>query len=187
MLCVGRLAAEKNLELALLAFEAIRREQPRARLVLVGEGPLCDALAQRAPYLHFAGPRRGVDLAAHYASADLFLFPSPTGASGDPTAQALASALPVVALDHAAAAPLIRPGIEGMLVPCGNADEFVRAMLQNARSAAHHRALGERARQRALQHDWKAVIARFEFELMRASLQTEAPPWRGAGIASALP
>ena len=73
--CVGRLAPEKNLVTLVAAFEAIRREQPRARLVLVGDGPMRKELQARCPDAVFAGQRIGDDLAAHYASADLFLFP----------------------------------------------------------------------------------------------------------------
>ena len=83
VLHVGRLAAEKNLELAITAFEAIRRIQPAARLVLVGDGPLAARLHARHPEFVYCGMRRGEDLAAHYASADLFLFPSLTETFGN--------------------------------------------------------------------------------------------------------
>jgi len=112
-LVVGRMAPEKNLELALAAFAALRAERPRARLVFVGDGPLRAPLARRHPDCHYAGARHGEDLAAHYASADLFLFPSLTETYGNVVAEALASGLPVVAFDHAAAHDLIRDGENG--------------------------------------------------------------------------
>ena len=73
---VGRLAAEKNLEVLARAFEALLQQQPQARLVLVGDGPAAAELKARLPRTHFAGMRHGDDLAAHYASGDLFVFPS---------------------------------------------------------------------------------------------------------------
>jgi glycosyltransferase involved in cell wall biosynthesis len=165
--CVGRLAAEKNLGLLLRAFDAIRRDDPRARLLLVGDGPLRAELAARAPDALFVGQRKGEDLAAHYASADLFLFPSQTETFGNVTTEAMASGLPVVAYDYAAAAQLMRSGDNGMLVPFGDEAAFELTAVQVARSRARRQALGAMARQRALAQDWDDVLVRFEAQLMR--------------------
>jgi glycosyltransferase involved in cell wall biosynthesis len=126
---VGRLAPEKNLPLVLSTFDAIQRYAPRARLLLVGDGPAQETGAGRIPQHIFAGMRHGEDLAAHYASADLFLFPSMTETYGNVTLEALASGLPVVAYRMAAAAELIRHGDNGMLAAPGASDQFVRAAL----------------------------------------------------------
>ena len=126
---VGRLAAEKNLPLLLTTFAAIRAYAPTARLLLVGDGPSRHRLEQGHPEHIFAGMRHGEDLAAHYASADLFLFPSMTETYGNVTLEALASGLPVVAYRMAAAAALIRHGDNGMLADPGASDQFVRAAL----------------------------------------------------------
>jgi glycosyltransferase involved in cell wall biosynthesis len=126
---VGRLAPEKNLSLLLTTFAAIRRYAPSARLVLVGDGPSRQRLQHEHPEHIFAGMRHGEDLAAHYASADLFLFPSMTETYGNVTLEALASGLPVVAYRMAAAAELIRHGDNGMLADPGASDQFVRAAL----------------------------------------------------------
>ena len=181
--CVGRLAAEKNLDVLVRAFEAIHARNARARLLLVGDGPQRDALVARLPRAIFAGQRHGKDLAAHYASADLFLFPSLTETFGNVTVEAMASGLPVVAFDHAAAAQLIRPGEEGDLVPFGDADEFVRVAVQLAGSRTRRLALGQRARQRALGLDWDQVIARFEAELLQA-VHPRPTPTAGARTAA---
>lgn len=71
-ICVGRLAREKNLELVLEAFDAMRAAAVDMRLVLVGDGPEKERLARARPDVIFAGQRQGEDLAAHYASADVF-------------------------------------------------------------------------------------------------------------------
>ena len=126
---VGRMAPEKNLPLVLTTFEAIRRYAPGARLLLVGDGPARAQLKQRCPEHLYAGMRHGEDLATHYASADLFLFPSMTDTWGNVTLEALASGLPVVAYRMAAAAELIRHGDNGMLAEPGVSDQFVRAAL----------------------------------------------------------
>jgi glycosyltransferase involved in cell wall biosynthesis len=166
--CVGRLAPEKNLDVLLAAFDAIRREQPRARLLLVGDGPLRDGLQRRVPGAIFAGRRTGEDLAAHYASADLFLFPSLTETFGNVTPEAMASGLPVVAFDYAAAAQMIDDGRNGLLVPYGDGPAFVAAAQALASRRTLCRSLGAAARERALAQDWAVVIGQFEAVLGRA-------------------
>jgi len=160
--CVGRLAPEKNLDVLITAFEAIQRAVPKARLLLVGDGPMRAELQLRCPAAILAGQRSGEDLAAHYASADLFLFPSMTETFGNVTTEAMASGLPVVAFDHAAAAALIRPGENGTLVPFGNASEFVRSALQMAISPTRRGCIGRQARQTAVGLDWEGIVMRFE-------------------------
>lgn len=126
-LYVGRLAPEKNLPLVLDAYSAIRAIRPGAKLVFVGDGPLRGSLQASCPSAIFSGMRTGTDLAAHYASADLFLFPSLTETFGNVTTEALASGLGVVAYQYAAAADLIVNGINGCHVPPGDAAAFVAA------------------------------------------------------------
>ncbi|MFM2403872.1 MAG: hypothetical protein RL223_1752 [Pseudomonadota bacterium] len=176
VVCVGRLAAEKNLGLLLQAWAGIRRAQPRAKLVLVGDGPLRAEIAQRAPEAILAGQRRGEDLAAHYASADLFLFPSLTETFGNVTAEALASGLPIVAFQYAAAAQLIESGRDGVLVPCGDAAGFERTALELAADGPRRARLAAEARACALRHDWDSVVLRFEAQLMAAADAPAATP-----------
>ncbi len=168
VISVGRLAAEKNLGAVLQAFEAIRRTHARARLVLVGDGPLEDQLRRDARDALFAGRRDGEDLAAHFASADLFLFASLTETFGNVTGEAMASGLPVVAYDYAAAGELIASGHNGLVVPPGETDRFVKAAVELAADPARRLALGAAARETACARDWDAVVARLEANLVRA-------------------
>lgn len=168
VLYVGRLAAEKNLGLLVRSFRRLRGMVPTARLVLVGDGPMRGALQADLPDAHFAGQRRGEDLAAHYASADLFLFPSLTETFGNVVAEAMASGLAVVTFDYAAGAQLIEPGLSGMLVACDNEVQFERSAAALAASRATCQAMGQRARLRACANGWDAVLARFEGVLQRA-------------------
>ena len=128
-LVVSRLAPEKNLGLAFAAFTALRAERPNVRMICVGDGPQAEALAHRNPDVRFSGMRQGKDLAAHYASADLFLFPSLTETFGNVVSEALASGLPVVAYDHAAAGTLVVNGYNGWLAPPGDPAGFIAASL----------------------------------------------------------
>lgn len=88
MLYVGRVAVEKNLE----AFLALKRSGTK---VIVGKGPDMDILQKKYPEALFVGPKIDVDLAAHYASADVFVFPSRTDTFGIVLIEALAAGVPV--------------------------------------------------------------------------------------------
>jgi glycosyltransferase involved in cell wall biosynthesis len=96
-------------------------------MLCVGDGPLRAELARHHPECILAGTRRGDDLAAHYASADLFLFPSLSETYGNVVAEALASGLAVVAFAHAAAATLVRDGGNGRLLAPGDETGFIVA------------------------------------------------------------
>lgn len=87
---VGRVAVEKNLE----AF--LDLDLPGSKVV-IGDGPQLGELKRRYPKVHFLGPKTGEDLAAHYADADVFVFPSLTDTFGNVVVEALASGLPVAA------------------------------------------------------------------------------------------
>lgn len=184
VLHVGRLAPEKNLGTLTMAFEALRRVQPRARLVLVGDGPSRKELQARCPDAVFAGMRHGEDLAAHYASGDLFVFPSVTETFGNVTLEALASGLPVLAYDYAAASQLVQSGRQGALAPFGNMSEFVRLAAQLAADPAGLREMGLQAREAACQASWERIISRIE-GLYHAL--TEGRPLAQPGAASATP
>lgn len=160
---VGRLAAEKNLGAVVAAYDALRQSLGDAvKLVFVGDGPMRAELALRCPQAVFAGQRGGEDLAAHYASADVFLFPSLTETFGNVTIEAMASGLPVVAFDCAAAAQCIQSGRNGLLAHDESLPAFVRATLLLAADDERRRAMGSAARDTARQHDWDGVVARFE-------------------------
>ena len=78
------LAPEKNIDLAIAAYRAMQRQHPSLRFVLVGDGPLRAHLAARLiPRSAFCGAHTGERLAAHYASGDVFLFPSETETFGE--------------------------------------------------------------------------------------------------------
>ncbi len=151
---VGRLAAEKNLLLVTQAFAAIRELHSNARLLFVGDGPMRTQLQRSDATYLFAGMRRADDLAAHYASADLFLFPSLTETFGNVTLEALASGLGVVAYDCAAANELIRDGDNGRVVPSDHSDAFIAAALELARNPAMLATLRERAHTSVRHLDW---------------------------------
>jgi glycosyltransferase involved in cell wall biosynthesis len=171
---VGRLAPEKNLDTVGLAFAAVRAVVPRARLLVVGDGPLAGRLRTEWPDAIFAGARRGTDLAAHYASADLFLFASLTETFGNVTTEAMASGLPVIAYDYAAAASVIEHGCDGLRIPFGDRAGFVASAVHLATDPALRRRLGERARVASANFGWDAIVTRVESLLRGVCANAEA-------------
>ncbi len=118
VLLVGRLAKEKNVGLVISAFRAIQQSSPAQNWCLWATAP-CEAgrCRQVCPEAMFAGVQKGEELATHYASGDLFLFPSLTETFGNVVPEALASGLALVCYGCAAAQELITSGVNGILVP----------------------------------------------------------------------
>ena len=182
--CVGRLAPEKNLGCLLQAFAAIRARRPDSLLLLVGDGPSRRELQAACPDASFAGLRSGVDLSAHYASADMLLFPSTTETFGNVTPEAMASALPVLAYDYAAAAQLIRSGDNGMLASFDQTESFIACAATMARDPAGLAAMGQRARESMHAQGWDRIIGQVEALLRQALAQPLAPALASTVVAA---
>jgi glycosyltransferase involved in cell wall biosynthesis len=184
-LVVGRLAPEKNVPLAVRAYRAMVEARPGTRLVVVGDGPERGRLQAALPDAVFTGMLRGEALAAHYASADVFLFPSLTETFGNVTLEAMASGLAVVAYDDAAAAQHIRPFASGLLAPRGDAAEFVAHARRLALQPGLVDRLGPAAREAVTAVSWDAVGEAFTGLLEKAASRAENVP--AASIPSRAP
>jgi glycosyltransferase involved in cell wall biosynthesis len=121
-----------------------RRQQARGR-----RRPELARLAAGYPEVHFAGARFGLDLARHYASGDVFVFPSRTDTFGLVLLEALASGLPVAA--YPVPGPLDVIGDSG----CGVLDRDL------ARAALALRIPRERCRAHALAFIWRRCAEQF--------------------------
>jgi len=164
---VGRIAPEKNLDLAVHAFRKLQARVPTARYVWVGDGPARADLAAKNPDFIFAGTQLGADLARHYASADIFLFPSLTETFGNVTLEAMASGLAVVAFDQGAAHEHIANGIGGMRVPADEPNAFIGATFALGVDDVLRGAMRQNARMAVASLAPEAVIADFESLLLR--------------------
>ena len=170
VLYVGRLAAEKNLALVFRAFDAMREAHPGMRLVLVGDGPERTNWQTKRPDAIFCGIQTGESLAAHYASGDVFLFPSLTETWGNVTIEAMASGLAVVAYDCAAAEEVILHAENGLKAAPEDESAFIAQAVSLAHDTAWQRRLGTAAAARAAQLSWDAIIDSFERVLLRLAL-----------------
>lgn len=113
LLYVGRLSAEKEIERIRPVLEAI----PGARLALVGDGPHRQELEKfyADTPTHFVGYRTGHDLAAAFASADAFIFPSRTETLGLVLLEAMAAGCPVIAANAGGIPDIVTDGVNGYL------------------------------------------------------------------------
>jgi glycosyltransferase involved in cell wall biosynthesis len=161
-LYVGRLAAEKNLQLLARTAVAMCTEDPTLQWVVVGDGPARAMLQAALPNARFVGSQSGRELARHYASADLFVFPSLTETYGNVVPEAMASGLALVAFDLAAAAELVQHQFSGYLAPADDELAFIQAGVNLARQSGHSREMGRKAREAVLTHDWSRIAAQVE-------------------------
>lgn len=166
VLYVGRIAPEKNLGLAVQAFRAIQQHVPDARYVWVGDGPERVALQAAHPDFIFAGEQRGEALAQHFASADLFPFPSLSETFGNVILEAMASGLPVVAYAAGAALAHVVDGVNGYCVEPGNSRAFATAASRLASNPGFIRHMGRNAHASVAGLSPEMVVRDFE-DLLR--------------------
>ncbi|HVW27951.1 MAG TPA: glycosyltransferase [Polyangiaceae bacterium] len=127
---VGRVGVEKNLELAARAYRKLHATEPRAHLIVVGDGPYrgeLERLLEGVPAT-FTGFLDREDLCKAYASADAKLFPSTTDTWGNAPLEAQASGLPVIVSSVGGPAELMREDVTGLQVNGRDADELCEAM-----------------------------------------------------------
>ncbi|MEY4591261.1 MAG: hypothetical protein RIR18_156 [Pseudomonadota bacterium] len=164
---VGRLAAEKNLALVERTFAAIKQQHPTAKLILVGDGPSRAQLAEQHPDYIFAGMRTGEDLAAHYASGDLFPFASLTETFGNVVLEGMSSGLPVLAFACAGAAQTIEHNQDGLLVPPGDESAFIATALRIAANPEQRESMRISARIKAEGLSWDSIYSSLEDHFIR--------------------
>jgi glycosyltransferase involved in cell wall biosynthesis len=167
-LFVSRLAAEKNIPLATKAFEQIKQRHPRVACVFVGDGPERPKLEKAHPDYIFAGMQTGEDLARHYASADLFVFPSVTETFGNVVTEAMASGLVTLAYDYAAPGRYIEDGINGFLAPFDDSPAFLQAADRALEHKANWPAIRAAARAIAEGLGWAGIVKQFAEDLEEA-------------------
>ncbi len=166
---VGRIAAEKNIELVIKTFDAISQKVPDAKLIMVGHGPLHDEIKANNPHVFFAGVRSGEDSAAHYASADIFLFPSKTETFGNVTAEALASGLGVIAYNYAAAEDIIENCVNGISVKFDHESAFIHAAIDLASNRQKLASIRKNGVESVSGLDWNNIHQDFETILRNVS------------------
>jgi glycosyltransferase involved in cell wall biosynthesis len=142
---VGRIAVEKNLR----AF--LDLDLPGSKL-LVGDGPQRSKLEREYPHVHFAGARHGASLAAAYAGADVFVFPSRTDTFGLVLLEALACGVPIAAFPVMGPRDIVATAHE----PIGALNEDLRQAALDAMTADR-----DACRRHAETYSWTACADKF--------------------------
>ena len=168
IISVGRMAPEKNLDQVLRAFEALRFMGNQLKLVMVGDGPLREQFQLKYPEIIFPGMLDQTDLARYYASADLFVFPSQTETFGNVTLEALASGIPVLAFDCAAARDWVQTGVNGWLVPENYPEGFALQAVEIFKSPSLLAQVTQSTRQQIVRLDWDQIAEQVESVLLDA-------------------
>lgn len=171
LLHVGRLAPEKNLGALKRCLDALQARYParRFKLIVVGDGQKRAALEASLPEAVFCGVQCAEALANHYASADVFLFPSLSETFGNVVLEAQASGLGVVAYDEAAAGQHIRHGYNGVLAMPGDEYAWLEAACWLLEDPETLRTIRLNARRHASRQSWQGIIEQFEGHLLRAA------------------
>jgi glycosyltransferase involved in cell wall biosynthesis len=162
VLSVGRLAAEKNLDLIVKAYQALQQGGRRVKLVFAGDGPYRAKLESECPEAVFMGMCSHAELAVVYASADLFLFPSLTETFGNVTLEAMASGTPVLAFDCAAATEVIQDGENGWLVQGEDPQRYVLKALDITQKPATLQSAKSCAAASIRPWDWQEIVSQVE-------------------------
>ena len=155
---VGRLVEEKNVrELVEVANRLPPVIRERVRFLIVGDGPLRDWLAQRLPpNTCFTGILRGQELAAAFASMDVFLFPSLTDTFGLVVLEAMAAGVPVVSFGSSGPLSVVDHGVNGLVA--ATPAEFIDAVARLVQEPELRCGLGRAARETAMAESWDAVF-----------------------------
>ncbi len=175
---ISRLVWEKGMALIPQIQDALKSRGIDAKLLIVGDGPARLNLEQALPDAHFTGFLRGMELAAAYASGDVFVFPSDTETFGNVTLEAMASGLPTVCADAVGSRDLVDEGTTGALCPPSNVRAFADALAPLLTDADKRTAMGRAAHERAQDYTWTTLLQRMDDyydDVLNRSPAAEAP------------
>lgn len=160
LLYVGRVSAEKQIDQIKPVLEAI----PNAHLAIVGDGPHREALEAHfaGTQTHFIGYLQGLELAAAFASADAFVFPSRTETLGLVLLEAMAAGCPVVAAASGGIPDIVTDGVNGCLFDPNDPDGAVTATKRLLAATAEREQLRQNARQEAERWGWAAATRQLQ-------------------------
>lgn len=158
VLFVGRLHRQKGVDVLLEAWAGFVKQRPRARLLILGDGPEASDLRREAdtlgiaPSVEFRGSRKDVGL--HYAAAQIFVLPSRYEGFPNVMLEAMVAGCPVIASCVSGTEDAIENGRNGLLVPPGESEPLLEALLQLSHDGDLADRLGREAR--------KTVAARYD-------------------------
>ena len=168
LLSVGRLAAEKNLDLVVQTYHALKAAGRHVHMVFAGDGPMRAATEAKCPDALFVGMCTQQQLSVLYASADLLLFTSLTETFGNVTLESLASGTPVLAFDSAAAGEFITHAENGWLAHCDDSNDFIQCALEITKDKSLLTQSREPAHTSVARLSWDEIAGQVETIFQRA-------------------
>ncbi len=168
VLFIGRFEPRKGARVLIDALPALRKRHPDATLILVGEGSqrrLCeDAVGEEfRDSVTFVGRVPPWELAQMMGQAAVVAVPSLGGESfGIVLLEGMAAGRPVVASNIPGYAAVLRDGVDGILVPPGDAEALAAALARVLDDPARARVMGLSGRERAARYDWPVVAGEIE-------------------------
>ncbi|MGA8655486.1 MAG: glycosyltransferase [Chthoniobacterales bacterium] len=161
LLYVGRISKEKNLDVAIAAHHKLRAEGLPVRLLIVGDGPYLKELRESAPEACYTGYLKGQELAAAYASGDIFVFPSTTDTFGNVVLEAQAAGLPCVVSDLGGPSELVEHGYNGFVTRAFDVGDFAAALRRLVSDPDLRRTMGTHSRDRVQDRNWSNAFRLF--------------------------
>ena len=153
---LGRIVMEKGLDVFADTIEALAARGVGHRVLVIGEGPHRGWFEEALPGNSvFVGHQEGTDLARALASSDIFFNPSITETFGNVTLEAMACALPVVAMSATGTTSLVEHGVNGLLA--GDVEGLSKAIERYVGDASLRRAHGENGLAKARPRDWDTI------------------------------
>lgn len=168
---VSRIAAEKNIPLAIKAFNEIQSRYPDSICVFVGDGPEKENLEKVYPNFKFVGMQTGENLAAYYASGDLFVFPSATETFGNVITEAMASGIVPIAYNYAAAKELMDIKYNTFLAEYDNEEDFLMKVNVALEKRSTWPIISQAVRTKAKTLNWIKIVENFADELKNALIE----------------
>ena len=160
LLFVGRMSAEKDLRFLAECYLELAARRPGVHLAMVGDGPMRGELEELlGDSATFTGWLQGEELAAAFASADIFVFPSSVDTAGQVILEAQASGLPVVVCSEGGACENIDPGKTGLTFPSRSRSGFLRQIEALLDDGELREAMSHAARREAVERSWDHIFA----------------------------
>ena len=161
LLYVGRVSREKDLDLLAEAYRRLRDEGLSIQLCVVGHGPYSKEFSEMLPEALFTGYLTGKELAAAYASADIFVFPSTTDTFGNVIIEAQASGVPVIVSDSGGPKELVENNRNGLITKSHDVEDLTRAIRDLVAHPERRKEMGNVARESVIDRTWPSAFRQF--------------------------
>lgn len=160
-LYVGRISGEKDIYVLCQAYKYLSEEvREKTKLVITGDGPILKKLIRNYPEITFTGQLTGVELSKHYASSDVFVFPSASETFGNVCLEAMSSGLPAIVVNQGGVKTFVKDRVNGLVVEPKDSEEFQKAMVLMVLNSNLRNSLTVKAIETAKERTWDEVFSK---------------------------